>query len=111
MIRRALKLRDALDTYTIKLRISTKEYDVETFYYGYLSTVEQNTLAVIKEQLEPLFLLIRSLKGNTKLNKAGGKLSYGALQEYLPILEYILGYFEGLKIKVKVGEFKYNPRI
>jgi hypothetical protein len=40
MIRRALELREALDLYALKLRVSTDEYDLETFTDDYLTASE-----------------------------------------------------------------------
>ena len=37
MIRRALKLRDALDIYALKLRSANDEYDLETFRQDYIT--------------------------------------------------------------------------
>jgi hypothetical protein len=55
MIRRALELREALDLYALKLRVSTDEYDLETFTDDYLTASEWEALEIIKNQLEPLF--------------------------------------------------------
>jgi len=40
MIRRGLELRDALDTYTVKLHVSNDELDQETFDNDYLDEDE-----------------------------------------------------------------------
>ena len=67
MILRALKLRDTLDIYATKLSVSKDVLDVETFQNDYLSQDEWETLVVIKDHLEPLFLLTKSLEGNVDL--------------------------------------------
>ena len=40
MIRRYLELREALDVYAAKLRISTEKYDMETYEHDYLTDKE-----------------------------------------------------------------------
>ncbi len=49
MIRRALELKDILDLYTLKLRVSTNDYDIETCRDDYISEDEWKALAIIKE--------------------------------------------------------------
>ncbi len=79
MILRALELRDTLDVYAAKLSVSKDVLDVETFQNDYLSQDEWETLAVIKDHLEPLFLLTKSLEGNVDLTNGVGRASYSAL--------------------------------
>ena len=67
IIRRALELKDVLDLYALKLRVSTSDYDVETCRDDYISEDEQKALAIIKEQLEPLFRATKELEGNVDL--------------------------------------------
>jgi hypothetical protein len=96
MIVRALLLREALDTYAIKLRVSKDEEDRETFEQDYLDENEWHTLELIKEHLEVLFRTTKSLEGNTKLKEGARKLSNGALWELLPVFDHILKHFEEL---------------
>ncbi len=111
MIRRALELRDALDTYAIKLNVSKDVFDQETFQEDYLSKDEQNALEIIKLQLEPLFNITKNLEGNAKLKDTVGKASHSVLWEVLPVFEYILSHFEKLEKKAKVGDFQEHPGI
>lgn len=37
MIRQALELKDALDLYALKLRVSTNPYDIKTYKDNYIS--------------------------------------------------------------------------
>ena len=79
MITRALLLRESLDVYAAKLRLSEHAIDVETYDKDYLSDTEWKALELIVNQLEPLFRATKSLEGNTKLNEGTGKPSHGAL--------------------------------
>ena len=79
MIRRALELREALNLYALKLRVSTDEYNLETFTDDYLTASEWEALEIIKNQLEPLFWLTKSLEGNPDLKDGARKASHGAL--------------------------------
>jgi hypothetical protein len=79
MIRRALELREALDLYANKLRVSTEALDTETYKEDYLSPTEWTALGLIKDQLEPLFLITKSLKGNPDCLDGARKASHGAL--------------------------------
>jgi hypothetical protein len=98
MIVRALLLREALDMYAIKLRVSKDEEDRETFEQDYLDKNEWHTLELIKEHLEVLFRTTKSLKGNTKLKEGARKSSNGALWELLPVFDYILKHFKELQL-------------
>ena len=69
MIRYALELHEALNTYATKLKVSKDSLDQETFNNNYLIDNKQEVLKIIKEQLELLFLLTKSLEGNTKLKE------------------------------------------
>ncbi len=70
IIVRALDLREVLDTYATKLRVSADVLDTETFKYDYLSNDKQKSLGFIKDQLQLLFLLTKELEGNTE-DRAG----------------------------------------
>ena len=111
MILRALELRDALDVYAAKLSVSKDVLDVETFQNDYLSQDEWETLVVIKDHLEPLFLLTKSLEGNVDLTDGAGRASHGALWEILPVFDHILAHFENLEIQSKAGAFRHYKGI
>lgn len=96
MIIRALTLREALNTYTFRLRLSTVPLNQEVFKNDYLSDKEQQTLKLISQYLEPLFRLTKDLEGNPDRYDPTS-LSYSALQELLPIFKDILSYFEVLE--------------
>lgn len=70
MIRRGLELREALDTYAAKLRMSEEVLDQEIFENDYLKPSEWRSLEIIMEQLEPLFQLTKDLEGNADLQEA-----------------------------------------
>jgi hypothetical protein len=89
MIKRAILLRESLDVYAVKLRVSTEPLDQETYEQDYLNENEWATLQLICDQLEPLFKATKSLEGNTTLKEGVGKPSHGALWELLPVFEYI----------------------
>jgi hAT family C-terminal dimerisation region len=105
MIRRALELKEALDIYATKLRVSSDELDAETYKEDYLSPLEWDALQLIKDQLEPLFLITKSLEGNPDLIDGARKASHGALWEILPTFEFLLTHFEGLEKEAKAGKF------
>jgi hypothetical protein len=109
MIRRALLLKEALNTYAAQLYVSKDEFDKETFSKDYLSPDKWATLEDIRKQLEPLFYLTKALKGNATAQEKALKASYSALWEVLPVLEHILGHFEQLQNRANNGEF--NDRI
>ena len=111
MIRRALELREALDQYANKLRVSKEEYDAETYAEDYLTPDEQKTLELMRDQLEPLFRITKSLEGNADLQDGARKASHGALWELLPIFEFLLSHFEGLEKEAKAGKFNHHPGI
>jgi hypothetical protein len=111
MIKRALLLRESLDVYAAKLRLSEHAIDVETYDEDYLSDTEWKALELIANQLEPLFRATKSLEGNTKLNEGAGKPSHGALWELLPVFEYLLANFEKLERQAKEGQFNDHPGI
>jgi hypothetical protein len=52
MIKRALTLRDALDTYSLKLRVSKDPLDIETFHEDYLTGDEYVIAIVARGQQE-----------------------------------------------------------
>jgi hypothetical protein len=52
MIRRALELKQALNTYTAQLRVSSDPLDIETYHDDYLSESKWKHLEVITGQLE-----------------------------------------------------------
>ena len=56
-----------------------KILDKETYLNNYLSDDDWRALKLIKEQLEPLFYLTKSLEGNTDLADGVCRVSYGAL--------------------------------
>jgi hypothetical protein len=70
MIQRALELKDTLDLYALKLRVSTNDYNVETCRDDYILEDEWKALAIIKEQLEPLFRATKELEGNVDLKNS-----------------------------------------
>jgi hypothetical protein len=107
MIRRALELREALDLYANKLRVSVDSLDAETYEHDYLTPQEWDALGLIKNQLEPLFYITKDLEGNANLQDGARKASHGALWEILPTFEFILSHFESLENQAKAGDF-YN---
>jgi hypothetical protein len=111
MIRRALDLRKALDAYALKLHVSKDTFDRETFEQNYLSDDKWELLALIKDQLEPLFKLTKDLEGNADLKDGVCKASHGALWELLPVFEYILNHFETLEQQAKDSVFNQHPGI
>lgn len=110
MIRRALELRSALDSYCRKLRVGD-EVDQEIAKEDYISSDEWATLEIIKEQLEPLFRTTKALEGNARMQEGASKPSGGALWEVLPAFEHILSHFEQLQNRSATGEFNDNLRI
>jgi hypothetical protein len=111
MIRRALELKEALNTYAAQLNVSKDVLDKETFNNDYLSSEEWDILFFIKQQLQPLFYLTKDLEGNPDLLEGAGKASHGALWEILPAFEFILGHFEKLEVQAKAGEFNNHKGI
>ena len=111
MIQRALDLKEALDIYALKLRVSTDEYDQETYQSDYLTEDEWAALRIIKEQLEPLFYLTKSLEGNADLEDGARQASHGALWEILPVFQHLLVHWEKLEKESKVGKFQKHPGI
>jgi hypothetical protein len=101
MIRHALELKEALNTYAAQLRVSTNNLDKETFDQDYITPKEWTALEMIKKQLEPLFRVTKGLEGNADLKDSDCKASYGQLGELLPVFEYILDHFEKLKQRSK----------
>ena len=106
MIRCALELKDTLNIYTMRLKVSKDKFDQETFNKDYLSDKEQRALEIICNQLKLLFCLIKKLEGSIILVDSTYKVLYSILQEILPVFEYMLSYFEQLKVRAKTGEFK-----
>ncbi len=111
MIRRALELQEALDTYAAKLSVSKDVLDLETFNDDYLTADKQTALEIIKQQLELLFLLTKSLEGNVDLEDGVCKASHGALWEILPVFDHVLSHFEQLEIQSKAGVFENHKGI
>ena len=52
---------------------------MEIYEYDYLTPDEWEIRKVIKEQLEPLFLITKDLEGNASLNEGACKPSRGCL--------------------------------
>ena len=111
MIQRTLELKDSLDTYCLKLRVSKDNDNRETYDQDYLNLEEQDTLRLIKEQLEPLFLVTKGLEGNADLDDGENEASYRSLQEQLPVLEHLLAHFEDLEKQAKAGKFNHHKGI
>src|SRR5271168_5406254 len=103
MIRRALELREALDIYAGKLRVSNEALDEETYQQDYLTPEEWEALEIIKSQLEPIFYLTKDLEGNADLPDGARKASHGSLWEVLPTFEHVLAHFENLEKEAKAG--------
>ena len=111
MIRRALELREPLDTYAAKLKVSIDAIDQEVYNNDYLLDAKQRVLKVIKEQLEPLFLLTKELEGNADLQEGAYKASYSSLQEILPVFDHVLSYFKSLQDRATRREFNSHRGI
>jgi hypothetical protein len=111
MILRALLLREALDSYAFKLRLSKDDLDLEIYNNDYLTDDEWATLKVIKEHLMPLFLCTKDLEGNAKLKEGALKASYGSLWELLPVFEHVLKHFEDLQAQAVQGDFNEHKGI
>jgi hypothetical protein len=77
MIRRALELKQALNTYASQLRSSSNTLDTETYEQDYLSDSEWKNLELIKGQLEPLFHMMKALEGNVDFKDGDCKASHG----------------------------------
>jgi hypothetical protein len=111
MISRALLLREALDAYAFKLRLSKDDLDLEIHNNDYLTEAEWATLEVIKDHLMPLFLCTKDLEGNAKLKEGALKASHGSLWELLPVFEHILNHFELLQSQARRGVFNQHKGI
>ena len=111
MVRRALKFREALNAYAFKLRLSKEDLNKETYLNDYLSNNDWRALILIKEQLEPLFYLTKSLEGNADLADGVCRASHGALWETLPVFDHVLAYFEDLESQAKRGLFNDHKGI
>jgi hypothetical protein len=111
MIRRALELREALDAYAFKLRLSSDPYDKETFTDDLIKDEDWDVLKTIKDHLEPLFLLTKSLEGNATLKETAGKPSHGALWEILPVFQFLLTHWEEREKEAKAGDFNGHEGI
>ncbi|KAG4436293.1 hypothetical protein IFR05_008233 [Cadophora sp. M221] len=111
MIRRGLELRESLTSYAAMLHVSADALDQETFDNDYLSDEEWESLAIIKEQLAPLFYLTKGLEGNAKLTEGALQPSHGALWEALIVLEHIMAHFETLEAEAKSGKFNNHQGI
>jgi hypothetical protein len=111
MIRRALELKQALNTYASQLRNSTNTLDSETYDEDFLTESEWENLELIKGQLELLFHTTKALEGNADFKDGNCKASHGQLGELLPVFEHILTHFENLTKQVENGEFNGHPGI
>ena len=111
MIRRALELREALDAYAFKLRLSSDPYNKETFTDDLIKDEDWDVLKIIKDYLEPLFLLMKSLEGNAMLKETAGKPSHGALWEILLVFQFLLIYWEEREKEAKAGDFNGHEGI
>jgi hypothetical protein len=111
MIRRALELKQALNTYITQLRVSSDILNNETYEQDYLTESEWKNLEVIKDQLELLFRITKALEGNADFSNGSFKASHGHLGELLPIFEHILSHFEKLEKQVKASGFDGHPGI
>ena len=98
-------MRQALNEYAAILHVSTEAEDQEIFDNDYLSPEEWSTLEIIRDQLEPLFLLTKGLEGNAKMTEGALEPSYGALWEFLIVLEHIIAHFESLETQSKQHQF------
>lgn len=105
MVRRGLELRAALTQYAAMLHVSTEADDQEIFDNDYLTSEEWSTLEIIRDQLQPLFLLTKGLEGNAKLTEGALEPSHGALWESLIVLEHIMVHFETLERQSKQHHF------
>ncbi len=105
IVRRMLELRDSLNIYALQLHTTGDAFDQETYDNDYIKPHEQDTLQIIKNQLEPLFLLTKELEGNADLYDTVGKASHRSLQEVLPVLEEVLDHFKGLEKQAKNSDF------
>jgi hypothetical protein len=110
MIIRALDLRDALDTYAIKLRVSKDALDLKTYEQDYLTDDEWSTLKLMGDHLEPLFRLTKAMEGNPDKHDPTSS-SHGALWELLPLFENLLTHFEELERQAKAGRFNNHKGI
>ncbi|KAL5331285.1 hypothetical protein ACEPPN_000815 [Leptodophora sp. 'Broadleaf-Isolate-01'] len=61
------------------LHVSTEPDDQEIFDNDYLSSEEWETLEIIRDQLQPLFLLTKGLEGNVKMSEGALEPSHGVL--------------------------------
>lgn len=111
MIRRALELKDALNTYAAQLRVLKDDLDKEIFDKDFISDEEWTALEIIKDQLEPLFRVTKALEGNADLKDGDCKASHGTLWELLPVFEFLLAHFEGLEKQSKAGVFNNHHGI
>jgi len=104
-------LREALDLYANKLRVSIEDLNKETFKQDYLTLIKWKALKLIKDQLEPLFRLTKDLEGNYDLKDRARKASYKVLWEILLVFEFILSHFKKLKKQAKASAFDSYPGI
>jgi hypothetical protein len=111
MVRRGLELRQALTEYAVMLHVSTEPDDREIFDNDYLSSEEWETLEIIRDQLQPLFLLTKGLEGNAKMTEGALEPSHGALWESLIVLEHIMTHFETLETQSKQHQFNDHAGI
>jgi hypothetical protein len=76
MICCALELKQALNTYTAQLWVSSNTLDAKTYKQNYLLESEWKNLELIKGQLELLFYTTKALEGNTDFKDGNSKASY-----------------------------------
>jgi len=111
MIRRALELKEALNTYVAQLRGSKDALDKEVSDNDYLSDDEWHALEIIKDHLKPLFYMTKALEGNADLKDGTCKASHGSLWELLLVFEHVLTHFEKLQKRSTASEFGHHPGI
>lgn len=110
MIRRALELKEAINTYSGQLRISRDQLDQDVGQ-DYLQDEDWLTLQYVKAHLEPLFFITKGLEGNADLEESAGKASHSALWETLPVFDVILSHSKYLQDRAEAGGFAGDPRI
>ncbi len=83
MSERAIKLKDALDSYHYKMTRSTHEVD-QNFVLDEITSDDWETLIKIKSILKPFYVTTKHLEGNAT------KRSHGALWEVVIRLECLI---------------------
>ena len=69
----------ANSVYVAELSVSKEDHDLDVYNNDFLTSSDWSDLILIKEHLEPLFLLTKSLKGNADLTEGVRKASYSTL--------------------------------